>query len=94
MSSQPPTGTVTFLFTDIEGSTRQWDQHPTAMAEALVAHDRILETIVDECHGYVFSQAGDGWGIAFGSALAALTAALTMQERLGAEQWPQDHSRT
>jgi len=94
-SNQPPThraptGTVTFLFTDIEGSTRLWDHHPTAMTSALATHDQILGSVVAMHDGYVFSQAGDGWGIAFPSALNALDAALTIQETLGRTSWPQD----
>jgi predicted ATPase/class 3 adenylate cyclase len=85
-----PTGTVTFVFTDIEGSTRLWDQHPKAMAEALATHDRILSDITTAAGGYVFSQAGDGWGIAFSSATAAITAALDIRQSLEGALWPDE----
>ncbi|MEN8040959.1 MAG: adenylate/guanylate cyclase domain-containing protein [Actinomycetota bacterium] len=83
----PPTGTVTFLFTDIEGSTRLWDQHPDAMAHALEAHDALLTEVVRAHSGYVFSQAGDGWGISFSSPTHAIGAALEIQDRLSTAQW-------
>ena len=82
-----PSGTVTFLFTDIEGSTRLWDQHPDAMAQAMETHDALLENVVVAKDGYIFSQAGDGWGIAFGSPSSAIEAALEIQDRLAARDW-------
>ena len=54
-----PVGTVTFLFTDVEGSTRLWEESPEAMRLALAAHDGILRTVIEEHGGYVFSTAGD-----------------------------------
>jgi predicted ATPase/class 3 adenylate cyclase len=74
-----PTGTVTFLFTDMAGSTRLWDLHPLEMATAQVAHDRRLRRAVEDHGGYVFSSAGDGIGAAFGTPGAALSAALDAQ---------------
>ena len=50
-----PSGTVTFLFTDLEGSTRLWEEHPEAMSEALARHDEILRDAVDGRDGVVFS---------------------------------------
>lgn len=85
-----PTGTVTFLFTDIEGSTRLWDQHPDAMAAALSTHDDLLQDAIDGNAGYVFSKAGDGWGVAFESPLSALDSALTIQDTVGRQSWPGD----
>jgi predicted ATPase/class 3 adenylate cyclase len=82
-----PSGTVTFLFTDIEGSTRLWEQHPDAMAQAMETHDALLENVVVAKDGYIFSQAGDGWGIAFGSPSSAIEAALEIQDRLAARDW-------
>lgn len=87
-----PTGTVTFLFTDIEGSTRLWDQHPDAMSSALSTHDDLLQAAIDDNSGYVFSRAGDGWGVAFESPLSALDTALTIQDTIGAQSWPGDIS--
>jgi predicted ATPase/class 3 adenylate cyclase len=83
-----PTGTVTFLFTDIEGSTRLWDRHPDAMTEVLAIHDGLLDRITATHGGYVFSKAGDGWGISFASARSALDAALSIQQELHTTTWP------
>ena len=46
MTAQPPSGTVTFLLTDLEGSTRMWEQDPEAMKAAMVRHDEILEKTI------------------------------------------------
>jgi class 3 adenylate cyclase len=55
-----PTGTVTFLFTDIEGSTKMWEHNAQAMQRALVRHDEILRGAIEERGGYVFKAVGDG----------------------------------
>jgi len=83
-----PTGTVTFVFTDIEGSTRLWEQSPDAMNMAIARHDELLEEVVAEHDGYVFARAGDGWGIAFASSGRAVRAALEIQRRMAREPWP------
>ena len=57
-----PTGTVTFLFTDIEGSTRRWQDEPEAMRALLVEHDAILRDVIDKRHGHLFKHTGDGSG--------------------------------
>jgi len=49
-----PTGTVTFLFTDIEGSTRLWEEHPAAMRGALARHDALLRETIEARGGHVF----------------------------------------
>ena len=59
--SSPPTGTVTFLFTDIQGSTRRWERHPQAMFEALARHDEILQKAIEANGGYVFKTVGDAF---------------------------------
>jgi class 3 adenylate cyclase len=56
--SSLPTGTVTFLFTDIEGSTKLWERSPQAMQRALARHDQILRDAVEERGGYIFKTAG------------------------------------
>ncbi len=56
-----PSGTVTFLFTDIEGSTRLWEEHPDAMRDALARHDDIVRDAVEAHGGYVFTTTGDGF---------------------------------
>jgi class 3 adenylate cyclase len=55
-----PSGTVTFLFTDLEGSTRLWDEHPDEMNAALARHDAILRAAVGSHHGQVVKMTGDG----------------------------------
>jgi len=84
-----PTGTLTFLFTDIEGSTRLWEQHPEAMQAALARHDAILRQAVAASEGYVVKTTGDGVHAAFQTAGCALAAALTAQQALQAETWPE-----
>ena len=84
---QPPTGTVTFLFTDIQGSTRLWEQHPDAMRPALVRHDHLMRQAIIQQGGYVFKTVGDAFCAAFPSAPDALAAALAAQVALAAEPW-------
>ena len=84
-----PSGTVTFVFTDIEGSTRLWSDAPEAMAGALARHDEIVQTAVASHHGVVFSTSGDGLAACFTRAADAVGAALAAQVALGAEPWPE-----
>ena len=74
-----PTGAVTFLFTDIEGSTSLWEAHPQAMRSAMGRHDSILEQAVLTNHGFVFKHTGDGVCAAFGAPSEAIAAALDAQ---------------
>jgi class 3 adenylate cyclase len=67
-----PSGTVTFLFTDIEGSTRLWQADETAMRAALSRHDELLRKTVAEHDGVVFSAMGDGIAAVFQSASLAV----------------------
>jgi predicted ATPase/class 3 adenylate cyclase len=83
-----PSGTVTFLFTDVESSTRLWEDHPTEMEAALRQHDTILRSAIEQHGGYVFSTAGDSFAAAFGRAADALQAAEHAQGALGNEAWP------
>lgn len=78
-------GTVTFLFTDIEGSTRLWQHDESAMRAALSRHDELLRKSVAEHDGTVFSTMGDGIAAVFTSASAAVTAAQASQKLLMAE---------
>jgi class 3 adenylate cyclase len=57
---QLPQGTVTFLFTDLEGSTRRWEAHPQEMRDALARHNAIVRGAVESHDGAVFSTMGDG----------------------------------
>jgi predicted ATPase/class 3 adenylate cyclase len=83
----PPSGTVTFLFTDLEGSTRLWEEHPDAMKAALARHDEILRTAIESHGGYVVKTTGDGFHAAFGRAADALDAAVAAQLALDTEDW-------
>ncbi len=82
-----PTGTITLLFTDIEGSTRLWEQYPDAMRPALARHDELLRTAIEHEGGVVFKTIGDAFCAAFASANAALLAALAAQLALQREAW-------
>ena len=87
--SELPSGTVTFVFTDIEGSTRLWEEQPEAMREALVRHDEILRDAIESQQGYVVKTTGDGFHAAFSTATDAVEAAVAAQLRLAAEPWPE-----
>ncbi|MCP4245527.1 MAG: regulator, partial [bacterium] len=78
---------LAFLVTDIEGSTKRWDRFPTAMADALAAHDRILSAAVETAGGRVFKHTGDGLLAAFPSVPAAATAAESAQRSLRDHEW-------
>jgi predicted ATPase/class 3 adenylate cyclase len=86
---EQPTGTLTFLFTDVEGSTRLWEQHPAEMQAALERHDEILRSAIENHDGYVFSTAGDAFAAAFERAGDAVAAAIEAQRSLRAERWPE-----
>lgn len=82
-----PSGTLTFLFSDIAGSTRRWEQHPSAMSAALARHDALLRAALEGHGGTVFKTVGDAFCAAFPTAGAALAAALSAQRALQAEAW-------
>jgi predicted ATPase/class 3 adenylate cyclase len=83
-----PIGTVSFLFTDLEGSTRRWEEQPELMGAALARHDAILDAAISTHGGVVFARMGDGLAAAFGSAGEAVAAAVDAQRGLTAEPWP------
>ncbi len=85
-----PTGTVTLLFTDIEGSTRLWDRHPDAMSAALERHDALMRSAIESSGGYVFKTVGDAFCAAFASGKDAVAAAGAAQRALHAEVWPSE----
>ncbi len=85
--SSHPTGVVTFLFTDIEGSTRLWETQPEAMPVSLRRHDELLRERSVAHHGYVFKTVGDAFCVAFAEADDALRAALAIQQAVGVESW-------
>ena len=77
-----PTGTVTFLFTDLEGSTRLWEEYPDAMPDLLERHDELLREAVETNRGLVVKSTGDGTLAVFSSAPDACAAAMAAQSRL------------
>jgi predicted ATPase/class 3 adenylate cyclase len=87
MAGHPPSGTVTFLLTDLEGSTRMWEQEPEAMRAAMVRHDELLEKEIAEHQGFVFARMGDGMAAAFPTAAQAVFAAVTIKHALAEENW-------
>src|SRR5262245_38274158 len=83
-----PSGTVTFLFTDIERSTAWWETHPEPMRAALARHDELLRSAITTHGGWIFATGGDGLAAAFGRAGAGVAAAIEAQWSLVAEPWP------
>ena len=79
-----PTGTITFLFTDVHGSTRLWDQAPQEMQAALARHDGLLRESIARHGGHVFKTAGDAFFAAFSTVEEAFAAALAAQTALHA----------
>ena len=88
--ASPPTGTVTFLFTDIEGSTKLWEDNAPAMRSALARHDESLRWAIEEHGGYVFKTVGDAFCCAFPTAPDALEAALVALRELFAQEWDEE----
>jgi class 3 adenylate cyclase len=82
MTAAAPSGVVTFLFTDVEGSTRRWEADADAMRAALAAHDEVLRTAIEAYGGFVFSHTGDGMAAAFASPVSAVDAAVDAQREL------------
>src|SRR5262245_26116946 len=87
-----PTGTVTFLFTDIEGSTRLWDQHAEAMREALARHHALAADEIGRNDGHLVKSQGEGDSLfaVFDRPTAAVAAACALQQALVAEPWPSE----
>ena len=75
-----PTGAVTFLFTDIEASTRAWDERRDIMEQAVARHDELLREVINSRDGYIFSTAGDSFAAAFSDPGDAVAAALSVQQ--------------
>ena len=86
-SMEAPTGTVTFLFTDVEGSTRLWAADAAATARSLEAHDEIVKDAIAERGGFIFGWAGDHFRAAFEDPEAAVATASAIQRRLGRHDW-------
>ena len=83
-----PVGTVTFLFTDIEGSTRLLKQLGERYGDVLTEHQRILRDAAERCEGREVDSQGDAFFFAFGSAKSALAAAVIAQRELAEHRWP------
>ena len=88
-----PTGTVTFLFTDLESSTRLWEEHPEAMKGALTGHDEILRRAVESRGGHVVKTTGDGLHAVFGEATGAIAAVIDAQQALAGFVGPEGPMR-
>ena len=88
VDSAQPSGTVTFLFTDVEGSTRLWAADSGAMSMSLLVHDAVLRSAIESTGGYVFTTAGDSFAAAFSRASDAVSAALAIQAGLADAVWP------
>ena len=85
-----PTGVVTLMATDIEGSTKKWESQSSAMSVALARHDRLLHAAIEEASGYVFKTLGDGTLSVFAEPMAAVMAAASVHRLLAEENWPDD----
>ena len=81
------TATLTFLFSDIEGSTARWETQREAMSAALVRHDEILRGAITHHGGHVFKTVGDAFCAVFANAIDAVGAALSAQRALAGEDW-------
>ncbi len=82
-----PSGTVTFLFTDVEGSTRLWDESPDVMSHAMPRHDELLRDAVESHGGFIVKSTGDGFHAVFATAHDAVAAAVAAQRALLADDW-------
>jgi predicted ATPase/class 3 adenylate cyclase len=85
--STAPTGTVTFLFTDMVGSTRLWEKLPQEMQEVVQRHDRLMRETMEVGGGHVFKTVGDAFCVAFATPREALHAAVAAQARLRETDW-------
>jgi predicted ATPase/class 3 adenylate cyclase/DNA-binding CsgD family transcriptional regulator len=83
-----PSGPVTLLFTEIEGSIGLWEADPEAMTEALVRHDRIVRDQIEMAGGHVFKTVGEAFRVVFADPSAALASAVAVQRAAGTELWP------
>src|SRR5215213_1478726 len=84
-----PSGTVTFLFTDIEGSAERWERDQTVMSLVVERHHTLMRTAIESHHGVLFKRVGDAIQAAFFTAPDAVAAALDAQRSLAADGWPE-----
>ncbi len=87
MAAALPSGTVTFLFTDIEGSTKLWEQYPEPMKRALARHDELVRSAIEDQGGHIIKTTGDGFHAAFQTGVDGCAAALAAQQSLLAAKW-------
>jgi predicted ATPase/class 3 adenylate cyclase len=89
--SKMPSGTVTFLFTDVQDSTRLWEQNPAAMRQSLVLHDELIESLAQQHNGYLVRPRGEGDSrfVVFVRAIDGVSAAAAIQRALHIEPWPE-----
>jgi class 3 adenylate cyclase len=78
----PPSGVVTFLLTDVEGSAELWERDETGMDDALARHDAVMHSTIDAHGGHVFSTAGGSSAAAFPTPIEAVAAAVEAQRAL------------
>ncbi len=84
----PPSGTVTFLFTDVVGSTRRWEREPEEMAKAMARHDELAADVVSGRRGYLVKSTGDGMMAAFSTATDGVRAAVDLQSAVRSQELP------
>lgn len=82
-----PHGTISFLFTDIVGSSRLWEKYPQQMGAALARHDELIRAAAESQGGNVFKTVGDAFCVAFHTPQAAVLAAVAAQRAIGSEDW-------
>jgi predicted ATPase/class 3 adenylate cyclase len=88
MAVAPPTGTVTFGFCDVEGSSQLWASDSEVMPGVVARHDEIVTTLVETWRGHVFATGGDSFGVAFQRVSDAIGWARDLQEGMASEPWP------
>ena len=89
-TSGPPSGTVTFGFTDIESAAHWWAEHRVAMAAAMARHHELVQAVVNRHGGYVFGAGGDSFGVAFHRASGAVAWATELHNVMSTEPWPNE----
>ena len=82
-----PEGVITFVFTDVEGSFRVWEQDAIAADKSMEIHDELVRRVIDDAGGFLFGWAGDHFRAAFEDPQAAVDAAVTIQDDLATTDW-------
>lgn len=84
----PPTGDVTIVFTDIEGSTKLWQRFPSAFASVLAIHHQVMRNCIEQSGGYEVKTEGDAFMVAFDDPVGAVKFCVSAQEALHETTWP------